>query len=114
MKTLKKIVILVSVIFFSSIFCVFAQNTGKKTILLNGGKKGNINFEHHMHQTIINDCLICHSFFPQKSGSLDESKDSGTIKAKQVMNTVCIKCHREMKKAGKHYGPLQCSGCHTK
>jgi cytochrome c2 len=67
-----------------------------------------------MHQAIAKDCTTCHSLFPQTPGSLDESKKNGAIKAKQVMNKVCLKCHRGMKKAGKKFGPVSCSGCHTK
>jgi hypothetical protein len=31
-----------------------------------------------------------------------------------VMNKTCLKCHRNLKKAGKAYGPVSCSKCHTK
>jgi hypothetical protein len=114
MKRLTTIVLLTGLLFFTGYSYGIAQNTGKKCMVLNGGKRGIVNFEHHMHQAIAKDCAICHSLFPQTSGSLDESKNKGTIKSKQVMNKVCLKCHRDMKKAGKKFGPVRCSGCHTK
>ncbi|WP_300462523.1 cytochrome c3 family protein [Desulfobacula sp.] len=114
MKRLTPIVLLTVFLFFTGYSYAMAQNTGKKSMVLNGGNKGIVNFEHHMHQAIAKDCAICHSLFPQTPGSLDQSKENGTIKAKQVMNTVCLKCHRDMKKAGEKFGPVSCSGCHTK
>ncbi len=93
---------------------VFAQGNGEKQIDINGGKQGNITFPHHMHQAVAKDCMVCHKDFSQKPGALQASKDSGTLKKKQVMNKTCLKCHRDRKKAGKPYGPVKCSGCHIK
>lgn len=93
---------------------VWAQGQGEKQIQLNGGKQGTISFPHHMHQAVLNDCMVCHKDFPQQSGALQASKDSGALKKKQVMNKTCLKCHRANKKAGKQYGPVRCSGCHVK
>ncbi len=93
---------------------VFAQNKGGKEQLLDGGKQGNITFPHHLHQVIAKDCMVCHGDFPQKSGALKSAKDSGELKKRQVMNKICLKCHRERKKAGEKTGPTKCSGCHVK
>jgi DNA-directed RNA polymerase subunit M/transcription elongation factor TFIIS len=90
-----------------------AQNYGKKEILIDGGKKGNILFPHQAHQSRIKDCKVCHASFPQKQGALKESMGTGVLKKKQVMNTICLKCHREDKNAGKTHGPVKCSGCHA-
>jgi Cytochrome c7 and related cytochrome c len=92
----------------------FAENPGKEEMVLDGGKKGNITFPHHMHQGIINDCMVCHAVFNKESGALQAAKDQGLLKKKQVMNKTCLKCHRARKKAGEAYGPVSCSKCHIK
>ena len=93
---------------------VFANNQGKKEIILNGGKMGNITFPHHMHHGVVNDCMVCHENFSKEPGLLQAAKDKGSLKKKQVMNKTCLKCHRDRKKAGEIYGPVKCSGCHIK
>ncbi|MCD4677288.1 MAG: cytochrome c family protein [Desulfobacula sp.] len=93
---------------------VFAQNQGKEEMTLYGGKMGDITFPHHMHQGVINDCMVCHADFSKESGALLASKKAGMLKNKQVMNKTCLKCHRDSKKAGETYGPVKCSGCHIK
>ncbi|RLC06698.1 MAG: cytochrome C [Deltaproteobacteria bacterium] len=99
---------------FLSTAMVFAQGKGAKQINLHGGKQGDITFPHHMHHTVVNDCMVCHKDFPQEPGALQASKDSGALKKKQMMNKTCLKCHRDRKKAGKPYGPVRCSGCHIR
>ncbi len=93
---------------------VSAQNQGKKEINLHGGNMGNITFPHHMHQAVVNDCMVCHKDFSREPGALQASKKAGILKKKQVMNKTCLKCHRDRKKAGDAYGPVKCSGCHIK
>ena len=94
---------------------VFAgQAQGRKEISLYGGKSGNVLFPHHTHQTIVQDCQVCHVDFAQKEGALDLAKKSGDLKKKQVMNKTCLKCHRALKKAGEKSGPTSCKKCHTK
>jgi len=90
------------------------QNKGAAKIELNGGKRGNVPFPHHQHQAQIGDCNICHSVFPQKSGSITELKAEGKLKKKYVMNKLCTKCHKEKKKAGQKSGPTTCTKCHIK
>ncbi len=111
---INRIIIFCLMSFLILITTGLAQNYGKKEILIDGGKKGNIVFPHQTHQNSINDCMVCHARFPQKKGGLNESMETGALKKKQVMNKICLKCHRENKKAGKIHGPVNCSGCHVK
>ena len=90
------------------------QNKGAENIELEGGKRGNVHFPHHQHQDRIGDCQICHSVFPQKSGSIQELKAEGRLKKKYVMNKLCTKCHKEKKRAGQKSGPTTCTKCHIK
>ena len=112
-KTTKLSVLLVIIIFTGAV--AFAMsNIGKEEINLDGGKKGNIDFPHRIHQDILGDCNICHAIFPQKAGIIKELKAEKKLKKQQVMNKTCLKCHRSMKKAGKETGPTNCSACHVK
>lgn len=98
---------------------VYAQNPqptdkGAEQIKLDGGKQGGVLFPHRRHQATLGDCLICHSFFAQEKGSIQKAKDQGTLAKKQVMNKLCIHCHRAQKQAGKEAGPTTCNKCHIK
>lgn len=93
---------------------VAAQNSGAEKIVLEGGKTGNVSFPHKLHQENLNDCDACHSAFPQEEGSIAKLKAEGKLEKKQVMNTQCLKCHRDAKKAGNPSGPTGCTSCHTK
>ena len=90
------------------------QNKGAENIEINGGTRGNVPFPHHQHQERIGDCEICHSVFPQKTGSIEELKADGKLKKKHVMNKLCTKCHKEKKRAGQKSGPTTCKSCHVK
>ena len=90
------------------------QNKGAESIEIDGGTGGKVSFPHHQHQENLADCTICHSVFPQKPGSIEELKAQGKLEKKHVMNKLCTKCHKEMKKAGRKTGPLTCSKCHIK
>ncbi len=87
---------------------------GKKEMNLDGGKTGAVAFDHHLHQAVVGDCMVCHKSFPQKEGALNDAKATGKLKRKQVMNKTCIKCHRAKKKAGEKHGPVSCKSCHKK
>ena len=91
-----------------------SESKGPETLVIDGGRKGNITLPHREHQQNLQDCKICHRVFPKKLGSIKAMKDEGNLKKKQVMNKVCLNCHRSMKKAGKDTGPTSCSGCHKK
>jgi hypothetical protein len=90
------------------------QNKGAESIEIDGGTRGKVPFPHRQHQERIVDCKICHSVFPQKPGSIKELKAQGKLKKKYVMNKLCTKCHKEIKKAGRKTGPTKCSKCHIK
>ncbi len=107
----------IMVCFFTLLFLsvtAFAVNKGSAVIDLSGGKKGNITFPHKAHQEALTDCNVCHVSFPQSPGAIADEIAKGSLKAKQVMNQTCIKCHREQQSAGKAFGPVSCSGCHQK
>jgi len=90
------------------------QNKGAENLELNGGSRGNVPFPHRQHQDQTGDCKICHSVFPQKTGSIKELKAEGTLKKKYVMNKLCTKCHKEKKRGGQKSGPTTCAKCHIK
>ena len=90
------------------------QNKGAEYIEIDGGKRGKVPFPHHRHQENLTDCTICHSIFPQKPGSIENLKEQGKLKKKYVMNKLCTKCHKKIKKAGRKSGPTKCSKCHIK
>jgi hypothetical protein len=91
-----------------------AQDKGDENIELDGGKRGKVSFPHWQHQANLSDCQVCHSVFPQKSGSIESLKAEGKLKKKHVMNKLCTKCHKAKKKAGERSGPTTCKKCHNK
>jgi len=113
-----KFVILAAVIVIliggAAVLSVANQDKGAEDIELFGGNRGNVSFPHHRHQETLGDCEICHSVFPQKTGSIEELKTKGELKKKYVMNKLCTKCHKERKKASEPSGPTTCSKCHIK
>jgi len=105
------------VLFFLGIVVTVAMafedpNKGARNIVLEGGKSGIVNFPHQLHQDNIKDCNVCHDLFPQQAGGIQDLKNQGKLKKKQVMNKNCLKCHRAKKKAGEESGPTKCKECH--
>ena len=98
----------------SVVSSMVSQNKGAQNIELQGGKRGKVPFPHHQHQEKLVDCQICHATFEQKAGSIQELKDQGKLKKKHVMNKLCTKCHKQMKKTGEKSGPTTCKKCHIK
>jgi len=92
---------------------IVAQDNGRAELTLNGGYQGPVLFKHQLHQSIVEECAVCHKDFEKKPGALDEAKKTGALKAKQVMYKTCIACHRAKKKAGEKSGPISCSACHA-
>jgi Cytochrome c7 and related cytochrome c len=90
------------------------ENKGAAIIDLDGGSRGVVHFPHHKHQNKLGDCKICHTLFPQEKGAIARLKKVDKLVAKQIMNTLCIKCHKAEKKAGKAAGPVTCTKCHEK
>ena len=95
-------------------FAVANQNKGAEDMQIAGGTRGDVPFPHRAHQERLDDCNVCHSTFPQKSGSIAALKANGKLKKKYVMNKLCTKCHKETKKAGQKSGPTTCKACHIK
>ncbi len=87
---------------------------GPADIDLNGGNKGNISFPHRQHQERLGDCNICHNMFPKAHDAVKTLKAEKKLKKNQVMNKLCVSCHKREKKAGRDHGPVSCSACHKK
>jgi len=90
-----------------------AKDKGAENIVIHGGKRGDVSFPHRQHQERIGDCMVCHSFFPQKPGSIEVLKADGTLRRKQVMTSLCVKCHRDKRLKGEPSGPTSCNTCHA-
>ena len=92
-----------------------SESKGAEKMVLTGGKTGNVNFSHKEHQEeLANDCTVCHNMFAQEKGVIDKMKAAGSLKGKEVMNKLCIKCHKDLQKQGKESGPTTCTKCHIK
>jgi hypothetical protein len=91
-----------------------SPNPGAAEMVLDGGTTGKVPFPHRKHQQALPDCTLCHSVFPQKTGAIDELKESGKLPRKQVMNELCTRCHKERQSAGQSAGPTSCLKCHVK
>ncbi len=95
-------------------FTPVSEQQGAKEITLSGGNRGEVLFPHFRHQEVIRDCSVCHQLFPREKGAIDRLKNDGTLQSKQVMNKLCVKCHREKAAAGENTGPKSCNACHVK
>jgi hypothetical protein len=91
-----------------------AENTGAEAIVISAGNRGDVNFPHRQHQGRLTDCKPCHDLFPKVSGSINALKSEGKLSNKQVMNTLCVDCHRAKRDTGEKSGPVSCNACHTK
>jgi hypothetical protein len=98
----------------AAVMSMAEENQGAENMELYGGKRGEVPFPHRQHQENLGDCQICHSVFPQETGSIEKLKAEGKLKKKYVMNKLCTKCHREKKRAGQQSGPTTCTKCHIK
>jgi hypothetical protein len=104
-------IVLVSIIFLGA---AAVQNKGAAQITIEAGERGAVPFPHHLHQDKLEDCNICHSYFPQEPRAIEQLKEDGKLARKQVMNKLCVKCHKAEKRAGNKAGPVTCSKCHHK
>lgn len=95
-------------------FTPVSEKQGAEEISLYGGKRGDVPFPHRRHQEVIRDCSVCHTLFPREMGVIEAYKKEKKLKAKQVMNKLCVKCHRTKAKAGEPTGPRSCNTCHIK
>jgi len=91
-----------------------AVDKGAESISLDGGSRGRVPFPHHRHQGALKDCRVCHDLFPQEKDSIHKLKGEGHLVSKQVMNKLCITCHKAEEKAGKPSGPKTCAQCHVR
>jgi len=114
MKSKAIVFLIVLGIVFTAALITANQDRGAADIMLNGGTKGKVPFPHQKHQNTPDDCNVCHAFFPQIPGSIDQLKAQEKLEKKQVMNKLCIKCHKAKKEAGSKTGPTTCSTCHVK
>jgi hypothetical protein len=89
------------------------ENMGRENMVLFGGASGEVPFPHHRHQAALKDCNLCHSLFPQVSGSIERLKAEGKLKKKQAMGQ-CQTCHRNRAAQGQKAGPVRCRDCHKK
>jgi len=108
------VIVAIAVAVFGPAGGAATQNKGAADIKLEGGTSGPVFFPHQRHQAALTDCMRCHSLFAQQAGAIEAAKAEGKLKAKQVMNTQCVKCHNEKKNAGEKTGPTTCTTCHHK
>ena len=110
-----KTIVMVMVIGMAMAGLTFAQipKKGAPEIILKAGSKGDVQFPHRLHQDTLVDCKICHDIFPQIPGIIEDLKNKGQLKKKQVMNH-CRGCHKNRARAGEKAGPTNCSKCHGK
>ena len=107
--------VLVAVVLMSFNLLAAEANKGAEQIVIDAGRKGPVPFPHRRHQVAVADCNACHSVFPQEPGSIQRLKADGTLKAQSdVMNKLCIKCHKAKRAAGEKTGPVTCNTCHRK
>jgi hypothetical protein len=68
-----------------------------------------------------NSCYACHQgvkskqeimIIPKCDRLKKQIKTSGGVK--KYFHTICLDCHKKMKKAGKKTGPKKCNGCHKR
>ncbi len=113
----KRVALLAIVLLAAGSLISFAappQDPGAPEMMLAGGTSGKVPFPHLRHQQMLTDCNLCHLKFPQTPGAIEALKTEGKLAKKEVMNTVCTKCHKEKKLAGEASGPTTCTTCHVK
>lgn len=93
---------------------IAGQNKGGENFDIDGGSRGKVPFPHWKHQDTLKDCNACHTMFPQQAGAIQSLQAQEKLKSKQVMNKLCIACHRTEKRGGKPHGPTRCGDCHIK
>lgn len=111
--TIRYVGFLLAVILVCSVGSLAVEKRGAEKMILSGGKRGSVPFPHARHQTVLVDCMICHTYFPQQPGIIQKLKEEGKLKKKQVMKH-CTTCHRKRSKAGQKAGPLRCKTCHQR
>ncbi|MCD6584877.1 MAG: cytochrome c3 family protein [Desulfobacteraceae bacterium] len=111
------LIVLMAAVFIAVVGDAENKNTGigEAVIHLEKGRMPQVTFPHHMHQKALdNNCNACHDMFPKQPGIIKEMIFQEKLRKKQVMNSKCLKCHKDQKKAGLASGPTQCSACHVR
>jgi hypothetical protein len=112
MKLILRMVLLLAAVGAPGVWA--EQNKGAEQMVLDGGSSGPVPFAHHRHQAVVVQCAGCHDLFPQAKNSIATLIAQGQLANKQVMNKLCIQCHKAKKKAGEAGGPTSCTQCHRK
>lgn len=112
MKTILTIVLVAGLALVASV-SDSVENKGAENITLQGGSLGNVTLGHHKHQNALGGCNVCHSLFPQASGSIEKLEGEGQLKNQEVMKK-CRACHRDRAAKREKAGPTACNGCHKK
>jgi hypothetical protein len=90
-------------------------NIGKEIIVIEKGRMPQVTFPHRMHQQKLNnDCALCHDLFPMQAGIIKTMVTQEKLRDQQVMNSKCLKCHKERKNEGLAAGPTKCTECHVR
>lgn len=105
---------LVLIVLATLAFTPVSEKQGAENITLFGGNRGDVPFPHRQHQNVLQDCSICHTLFAREKGIIEQLKKEDKLASKQVMNKLCVKCHRDRAKAGEPSGPRSCNTCHVK
>lgn len=85
-------------VFALIIFSVGISNAATEVITF-PAKKGDVTFNHKLHQDMIKNCKACHVKTPGKIEGFD----------KNAAHKMCIGCHKT-----KNAGPVTCKECHKK
>jgi cytochrome c7-like protein len=104
-------------VFFGVFSTVHGENEdkGAQVIVIEKGRMPQVTFPHHLHQkTLENDCNACHDMFPKQPGVIKELITQKKLRNQQVMNSKCVRCHKEKKAAGEKAGPVKCAQCHVR
>ena len=113
---MKKTVFLVtSILVIGLAMYVNARDRGAETVVFEKGRMPAVTFDHHMHQDRLDsECNACHDLFPMKTGIISEMITQEKLKQQQVMNSKCVKCHKDRKKEGLMAGPTKSTECHVR
>ncbi len=117
MKYHGAVLVMIGVMMILSVVAWAQQNLdkGADMIQLNLDRAmAEVDFPHHVHQNVVNDCDACHMTFPMAAGIIEEKITRREFRKQQIMNDVCLDCHRAMKTAGQSTGPVACNQCHIR
>lgn len=112
MKTKHIIAVLILTMGFCSASSAVGDNRGAQSMVLHGGRSGDVPFPHHRHHEALKGCNPCHDIFPKVPGSIEHLKGEGKLQRKEAMNQ-CRACHIEKARKDEKTGPTKCTGCHS-